>query len=391
MSTLQLGFTERAVSGVRIKRAQGFSLIELLVAVVIGLLGVLVIFQVVSTWDAQRRTTTSGSDAQVSGTLAGFGLEQDIRLAGWGIGLVDSTKKINNLPVMLGCQVTALIPGGSFTMAPIILTQGAGDGPDTITVLYGNSSFVVDNKIYIRGDATTKTARMSQAANGTFPGDLVVFVNDPAQISDRFCQLVEITGIGADKVTLTHAATGTYTPTFGNTAPRAPKFNPAATDARLTGGGFYNLGPSPSLKTWSIRDGRALSFVDAFDRNGATTKDVAEGIVDLQAQYGYDANGDGKIDATEWLEPDALPVNAEWGRVLAIQVALLSRAQQYERNAVTAEQPTFFRGTRTFVMRNVDGSPGGAATGDPNDWRHYRYRVYEKVIPIRNLLWGMSP
>jgi type IV pilus assembly protein PilW len=26
---------------------------------------------------------------------------------------------------------------------------------------------------------------------------------------------------------------------------------------------------------------------------------------------------------------------------------------------------------------------------DPaNNWRHYRYRVYETVIPLRNMLWG---
>jgi len=24
----------------------------------------------------------------------------------------------------------------------------------------------------------------------------------------------------------------------------------------------------------------------------------------------------------------------------------------------------------------------------PNNWRYYRYRVYERVIPLRNMIWG---
>ena len=42
-------------------------------------------------------------------------------------------------------------------------------------------------------------------------------------------------------------------------------------------------------------------------------------------------------------------------------------------------------------MRNVDGTPDPSETpnADPNNWRYYRYRVYERVIPLRNMLWGI--
>ena len=40
-------------------------------------------------------------------------------------------------------------------------------------------------------------------------------------------------------------------------------------------------------------------------------------------------------------------------------------------------------------MTNVDGSlPAITTVGDPNNWRHDRYRVYERVIALRNILWG---
>jgi type IV pilus assembly protein PilW len=41
----------------------------------------------------------------------------------------------------------------------------------------------------------------------------------------------------------------------------------------------------------------------------------------------------------------------------------------------------------------VDGTSDsyGATDAVPNNWRFYRYRVYEKVIPLRNMIWGTAP
>ena len=41
-------------------------------------------------------------------------------------------------------------------------------------------------------------------------------------------------------------------------------------------------------------------------------------------------------------------------------------------------------------MTNVDGTADtlGDPTADPNNWRYYRYRVYERVFPLRNMMWG---
>ena len=44
-------------------------------------------------------------------------------------------------------------------------------------------------------------------------------------------------------------------------------------------------------------------------------------------------------------------------------------------------------------MTNIDGSADAFsdAVPDPNNWRYYRYRVYERVVPIRNMFWGTAP
>ena len=39
-------------------------------------------------------------------------------------------------------------------------------------------------------------------------------------------------------------------------------------------------------------------------------------------------------------------------------------------------------------MTNVDGTAASETTDVPNNWHYYRYNVYEKVIPLRNMIWN---
>jgi type IV pilus assembly protein PilW len=50
--------------------ARGFTLIELMVGLVIGLVAILAMMNVMINSEEQKRTTTGGMDAQVNGSLA---------------------------------------------------------------------------------------------------------------------------------------------------------------------------------------------------------------------------------------------------------------------------------------------------------------------------------
>jgi len=364
-----------ATNKVRNVRTQyGFSLIELMVSVVISLLGVLAIFQILSVWNANKRTTASGSDAQIAGTIGIFNLDRDVKLAGYGFGTVPSN--------ILGCTVEALDATGAssnFAFLPMIITQGvgavaatgAGGAPDTITALYGNSNFFVDSQRFGTSTANTKRTR---SRTGLMRGDLAVVADNPLPAVAPNCALVEVTDdLDPDRLTIGHAAV-VYTKANGTSGPA--RFNPASGPTfAFTAGRVFNLGPAPVRSIWQIRAGSVLSVSNSL--MATAVRDVAEGIVDLQAQYGT---------GTPITWSSTTP--ADWTQLQAIRVAILSRSQEFEKLAVTTDAPQYFGNTLSFEMSNVFGAAGSSAVGDPNNWQHYRYRVYERVIPLRNVIWG---
>ena len=165
-------------------------------------------------------------------------------------------------------------------------------------------------------------------------------------------------------------------------------------------GRVFNLGPAPVQSVWAVDTAKhTLTRYNRMAQESASAVEVASDVVTLKAQYGVDADGNGEIASGEWT--DAAPV--DWTRVLAVRFAVLVRSRQYERatasgtpTPVTAAAPVWAAGA--FVMKNVDGtSDSGSSvtniTGDEavNNWRNYRYRVYESVVPLRNMIWGTAP
>src|SRR5258708_27508285 len=63
---------------------RGFSMVELLVAMLIGLIGMIIIFQVFEVSESIKRSTTSGGDAQQNGAIPPYSIERDFKNAGMG-------------------------------------------------------------------------------------------------------------------------------------------------------------------------------------------------------------------------------------------------------------------------------------------------------------------
>jgi type IV pilus assembly protein PilW len=409
--------------------SRGLSLIEILVGLVIGMIGIVVIFQVLAVSEDRKRTTVQGSDSQSAGSIALYSLQRDVQHGGYGFGGAD-TKEI-------GCLVSAYnsaraTQNFTFRLYPIEIVQGAAGAPDAIRVLWGNANYAVNRRAWTAGGGSSSAGvpmkRVVGGRGGLDYGDLVILTSDPALAAvTTDCALIQVT----DRPTASPQEMGfdsdyTFNPgppadTLGYGATAAPQFNkpgglPALLPPFAAAAGFvFNLGNQPRQTVWSIAGNRLVVSENLFGPPAIPDVEAADGIVNLQAEYGIDRNNNQLIEANEWTE--TAPNNAlvpsdlanpcgdnpsrSWRCVRAIRVALLARSSQWDRT-FCSPNPQWTAGAsgalvRTnFVMTNVDGAAdtfaGCAETPpDPNNWRRYRYSVYETLIPLRNMIWGTAP
>ncbi len=248
----------------------GFSLMDIMVGMVLGLLGTIVIFQVFSVSESIKRTTTSGGEAQQNGVAGMFILQRALKAAGYGINSND------------------------ISPTPVQISVGGGGTPDTITVSY----------------------RQNWDYGPFAPSNL----------------------------------------TFVSAVP-----------------------PALTFETYSINNNAQLLKVSV--PPAADDGILVDGVAQLKAQYGTDADLDGIVSNSEWVT--TAPLNPM--RVLAIRLALVARSAQPEKaipgigcNTTTAS-PVWIGG-----VIDLSGN-AGLALGD--QWQCYRYKTFEVTVPLRNLIW----
>lgn len=345
---------------------------ELLVAMLIAIVSTIVIFQTFSVAEGYRRTTTSGGDAQSAGALALFTLERDVRQAGYGL----------NLPPYWGCRIRYYdeLKGASsedvpplpqLILAPLVITQGSGNAPDSISVMYGNSEITPTPAKFIQNMPSASADYKVDNRFGFTEGALVLAVE-----SGKDCTLAQVSnlpGTPGQSNNVVHGS-GTYTAPTGGQVPT--RFNkPAGLGVSYTTEGrLYNLGEFPQSRTYSVNSDR-LMLQEMLMSSVTTATPIFDAVVQLQAEYGKDkAGADSVIDAWETSTPGN---STEWSQVLAVRMVIVTRAGQYEKDEVTpATLPDW-----------PSWAPAWTLTSDQ---RHYRYKVFQITVPLRNVIWTPS-
>lgn len=366
---------------------RGFTLIELMVGLAIGLISTLSITQVLLLSEGQKRTTMSGTDAQISGALALASLRQNIEMAGYGF---------SSSPDSIGCQIEGKFngsdpwSGSGFPSAPIlipaVITDGANGAPDSIRVLSSSkTSYSIPVRVIAPGyDATNSsfnTAFPVTSVRGIAKNDLILAVTN----STTNCQLFQVT---AESGAASEVAR----------VDDSSKWNAVGYPDKTYSDGQYliNMG-SINDTIFSVSSAGALqsnrltlgaNYAPIY--TGAT--DIFDHIVNLQALYGKDTDGNGTVDTWDNVTPTT---NAGWLQVLAIRIAVVSQSSQYEKTSsnnvnVTETNPLWDVGSDSTIT-------GAATCGSSKcltlkvdgltDWKHYRYKVYDTIIPLRNMLW----
>ena len=363
-------------------RSGGFSLVEIMVGMVISLLGVLIVLQVFAAFEGQKRTTTSGSDAQANGAIALYTVERDVRMAGYGFSIPDA----------LGCKINRSFNGTTLpplSLAAVTITQGVGGLPDTIEILSSSKgSWSIPARVATDHPATATNFFLNTTL-GMAVGDLLI-----AYEPGKDCTLLQVTGIPNGNVQILHQSTSPWDPPGGQNI-----FPPSGYSANAAM--LFNLG-SMIDHVYSLD---ANSNLILSDYNSATNtsnvQSLLPDIVNLQAQYGFDTRPGTQTDARvdtwsdDMLDEDGDGVVGDSGdikRIYAVRLAIVARSALKEKanssgtcdttTATSVNMPTWSGGT-IDVSKNPDG------TANP-DWQCYRYKTFETVIPLRNLIWRQS-
>ena len=353
----------------------GFSLVEIMVGLVIGLLGIIVMEQMLSVSESQKRTTSGSDDAQNSGAIALYGLQRDIQLGGYGI----SGQNSGNTPNLLGCSVTlragvilnAIAP---VTINPQVYTSAGTLGSvtrdantDALMVVYGNSngpqegdsvSGQPSQTIYSVGTPTSYTA-----------ADRVIAQYGVRQSPCNGLFLDTVNSIAAPNVTV---ATGVANITTTN----------AAAGVTPT---LFDLGPSPIVKIYAVRNG-SLTVCDYMVNDcGATANmqintanqaiyiPIAGNIVDMEAEYGRDTTVGTMTGIADTWDQTTPTTACLWARTPAVRVALVARGN-LSSTQVIAASPTWLGSAVDPI--NLSALP---------NWQNYHYKVFQTVSPIRNI------
>lgn len=384
-------------------RQSGLSLVELMVGMLVGLIGIIIISHLYVTNEQYKRSTTGAGAAQVNGAVALYTIERDLRMAGYGI----------NHSAALGCKCTgvecsplryyynksysafagATAPAAgeevpSRTIAPVVIKK-TPDLTNSITLLYSGDSERATPNILLQ----TMSEPYHLNADGTAGFETGNFV---VVTEGDICALTQVTveTNPALKTQQLLRPDGPYNPPLNGDLPRFGK-----------GAYVFNLGTNPVWRTYEIANNK-LRATDALPpKGGSGGQDLIDDIVDMQALYGMDDGipggttaNDGNID--RYVNSDFTPTTAAgWQQVLAVRIAVLARSQNYEKptGGGVCQATTVDNQPRWGPRINATDPPPNTfpklekdLKGAVNDAGCYKYRVFETVVPLRNMIWRSS-
>lgn len=401
-------------------RPPGFSIVELMVSIVIGLLALTFATRLVVGGEKARDVAVGGSDSMQNGMLALYSLSNDAADAGWGL----------NDTLLSGCDTVfadangyqmAVAQRGGLDITPLapVVIEANGEAPDRVSFYSGSSQAGIGSvKLaanYTPGESSIAVdSRNPYAFNA---GDVLVVAPVTSAAGGR-CTLMQMSGAGsgvnANRLTISSGSQYRFNPQAGLAA--AYEVNLAY---------LYNLGSAARLhfRTWSVQNGILLlraTDLPGSERDGAS---VIDNVVSLKAQYGFDQRAIAQYDPNP-------PGNSAWGaaagaaasasgmqvgawsaamidadhdgvvggagdyqRVAAVRLAVVARSKAAEKPegngqcSATTELPTVFAQAAPAGVAAAPQQVTVAVAGDTLDWKCYRYRVFETIVPIRNAQW----
>jgi type IV pilus assembly protein PilW len=317
----------------RIQFEQGFSLVEIMVALTLGaiiLLGVTQIF----TNNSRTRAEIDRTAAQIESGAYALGLiESDLTSAGFWGEAGEQPAGGTLPPVCPGLGTDLAAAGLELQESLGYPVQGEGTLASSCAAPKAGSEFLAVRR--------TSSCGLNPDDSGCAPisSNFYLQVNACFEPSDSSLPLPGLLLISTDQDELEYTQRDCTT-----LAPRYQLFS----------------------RVYYINSDDVLVRAE-LDRASSTSAylqtPLVEGVETMRFEYGIDTDGDGQVDLNT-----ATPAGTQWADVVMVRVALVVR---------NLEPSPGYADTRTYTV-------GGEAYTVPTDFQEHKRQVYTRTVSVRN-------
>jgi type IV pilus assembly protein PilW len=339
---MKRGSGNNVVAAGMVRRQRGVSLIELMVALVIGLV---LIGGAVYVYNQSRNNYTTNDNIarlQETGRFAMSVIEPDIRMSNYW-GLVKGASAITGQAPQTAASIGAPTACG---------TNFARDL---------NSNLEGHNNVYDIGCAADGGGAIESSDTLTIRRASTIATAAPENNRLTICSTRIMGRLLADATPCTAAPNGQVNPLVVNAyyVARESDLNDAV----------------PALRRWRLPTALDPASTDFL------SEEVIAGIEDMQVQFGIDPTGARGV-ATQYVNPDAVPADSQ---VVSVRIWLLVRAEAAETGFIDGQ--TYQYGDRAIangVTDDLDAVASATMAYRPNDGFHRI--LMSRTIQIRNAL-----
>ena len=392
-------------------KQKGITLVELLVAMTIGLGITLAVSSVLIATENHKRTTTSTNDAQQTGSYGVYALDKALRGAGSGIAASAFPPDVG----VFGCKLNAGAAGAIFPratpfpkpfagfiggvslanpllVAPVLIGRNQSLGGSDVIMVMGGSGSAGGVSRQITGGGSATTATLDNTV-GFAINDLVLVSQSGVpdcliqQVSPPYTPPTPTLNFGG----IYSAATATSTTMAALAASTSsyvtPLGNAAANNIQFM---LFGVDDNRTLYTYDL-----LQNLNVFGGVGTdAAQAIADGVVQMNALYGIDTNGDGIQDT--WAGPgdpgwdfnSVMTSPAKMKQIVSVRVALVVRGEYYDTTRDAAGNPLPVSPPTLNFFNGLAGSAGSLqqTINLSVTEQQFRYRIFEFTVPLRNML-----
>jgi type IV pilus assembly protein PilW len=393
------------------RAVQGFTLVELMVALTIGLVLALAISLSMLSMGRQFRIVGATSAAQVNAQLALSLIDSAGRTA--GAGLFSNGQPV--CPTFNAWNAGTMVSNGAALLPARIEDGGSASASDRLVFSASRANGPLSGMPVLAAMGAS-TDPIIITDGGVIAANEIAIVGVPGAAGVP-CTLFQATAVSVDSTGATCGGNagrcrsvartpgGDYNPPAGTFA-NEPRYGFAVAGPVVGPAVVMSQGTSFRQEAYAVLCETLIQYNAFSDTPACTTNPLAfsgganalvSDIVLMQAQYGISDSAandavTGWVDAvgTDWASPTA----ANIGRIKALRVIVVSRSKEVANELVTAASCTNAGGVVNTGPCTFDDAQAPAidlsAIPVPagRSWRNYRYRVYQSVVPLRNVIWS---